>query len=119
MLENKMVNWCGAYNWEKTAKDLGEDDYGNVIDESQECCYYDSVFGWMSEDTFSDYINGYETKYDKIADCDMQDDETGEIITKGERYLALPDGACKVDDALTFSDLCPNAEKESVYAVAC
>lgn len=119
MLENKMVNWCGVYNWERTAKDIAEDDYGNEIDESQECCYFDDVFGWMSEETFNDCIKDYETKYDKIADCDMQDDETGEIIEKGERYLALPDGACKIENDMTFADLCPDAEQKSVYAIAC
>lgn len=118
MLENGWLIKSGNFAFEKTAKDLGEDDYGNVIDESQEHCFYDNVFGWMSEDTFNDYIKSYETKYDKIAICDMQDDETGEIIEKGERYLALPDGACKIEDDMTFSDLCSDAEQESVYAIA-
>lgn len=86
------------------AKVVNFDDYGNEIYDGNN--YYEDVnLGVMSKETYNGLVKDYKTVYDAVATEQIEDVWNGEIINVGERYLAMNDGAWKVDDELKMSDI--------------
>lgn len=102
----------------KSVETVAEDAFGFEIESDEEYCFLSELFGWLSSYAYKEAkIKDLKTKYDKIADCKIEDAFDGSIIEIGERYLALQDGPCKIMDDTTIENI-DDAEKIPVSRMA-
>ena len=116
--DNLENGWLFRDEYTKSVEVVAEDDFGFEIESDEEYCFLSELFGWLSSYAYKEAkIKDLQTKFDKIADCEIEDAFDGSIIGIGERYLDLPDGPCKIGDDMTIEDI-DDAEKCSVRELA-